>query len=537
LPPGQQANPGFDPFSLPLVQRKAHVLEYALGGLTEQELRVLHTVAAFRSPTVFPTLVALLVGDDRPCATQAYLDRVLTDLEDRGLLGWDRVSNRYDLHPVVRGVVWSSLDPDVRHGIDLRLAEHLGKLPEMDDTAVTCIDDLSNTIELYHTLVRLGRLKDAIDLLKDRITDPLADLGGFRYLAELARVVIEDPDWLQKVTSEGDLADAAWRVPFMMVPFMMATCYQFAGDPVRALESYDRFPPAQTDEALAVIKLLFKLFFRPMALYQRGCLREAERCARAALAQPNFVDAASVSFCMVTLGLVLLHRGLSEEGAAWLADHRVDINDPSFGYFPLYELGWAALRRGDFLTAQTFANRLDSLASTRKREAHLCMCAALLRSAVTCQWGDEDRAGELLSGALVDARQAGLGELEIVALTQLAEWHLRGHRLPEARGHARNAVELAERAELRLRWADALNVLSRVERAAGNTEAAAQAARDAYRQAWCDGPPFSYAVGLDEARANLSAVGAPEPDGLDGFELSEPFPEVLIKPTPRSELI
>ncbi|MGH3814920.1 MAG: hypothetical protein ACRDUV_21155 [Pseudonocardiaceae bacterium] len=83
---------------------------------------------------------------------------------------------------------------------------------------------------------------------------------------------------------------------------------------------------------------------------------------------------------------------------------------------------------------------------------------------------------------------------------------------------------------------DALNVLSRVERAAGDTEAAAQAARAAYLKAWCDGPPFSYAVGLDEARANLSAVGAPEPDGLDGFELSEPFPEVLIKPTPRAEL-
>jgi hypothetical protein len=61
------------------------VLAYALGGLNEQELRVLHTVAAFRSPTVFPTLVALLVGDDRPCATQAALDWVLTDLGFRSL--------------------------------------------------------------------------------------------------------------------------------------------------------------------------------------------------------------------------------------------------------------------------------------------------------------------------------------------------------------------------------------------------------------------------------------------------------------------
>ena len=135
---------------------------------------------------------------------------------------------------------------------------------------------------------------------------------------------------------------------------------------------------------------------------------------------------------------------------------------------------------------------------------------------------------------MVDTREAGLGELEIVALTQLAEWHLRGCRLTEALARARDAVELAERAELRLRWAEALNMLSRVERAAGDTEAAARAAHAAYLQAWCDGPPFSYAAGLDEARANLSVVGAPEPN-CPAFEPGEPFPEVLIKPTPRPE--
>lgn len=234
---------------------------------------------------------------------------------------------------------------------------------------------------------------------------------------------------------------------------------------------------------------------------------------------------------MMALGSVLLHRGLSAEGTAWLEDYRVDIDEEPFGYFSLYELGWAALRRGDVVTVQTFANRLTSLASARKRDALLRVCAALLHGAIAGQVGDEGRAGELLSGALVDAREAGLGELEIVALTQLAERHLRGHRLPEAQGDARDAVELAERAELRLRWADALNVLSRVERAAGDTEAAAQAAREAYLKAWCDGPPFSYAVGLDEARANLTAVSAQEPDGL-GFEPGEPFPDVFIEPIP-----
>ncbi|MGH3902193.1 MAG: HEAT repeat domain-containing protein [Pseudonocardiaceae bacterium] len=520
----RQANPGFDPFSLPLVQRQAHVLAYALGGLTEPELRVLHTVAAFRSSTVFPTLAALLVGDDRPCATQADLGRVLTDLEDRGLLGWDRASNHYDLHPVVRGVAWSSLDPDTRYGIDLRLVRHLGETPEVNDTAVTCVDDLSSTIELYHMLVRLGRLNDAIELLNDRIFEVLARLGDFRYLAELARIVIEDPDWLQRIASEGDLRDAA------IVCGIMGIGYQFAGDPVRALDSYGLISSEQLDGDLVVAKLLLQ----SMALDQRGCLAEAERCARAALAQPD-LDGDIAGDAMTALGSVLLHRGFLKDGAAWLADYRTTLGrspfgELSLGYLSLRELGWDALHRDDVLAAEVFANRLDNHAATSNRKVYLGVCAMVLRGVVAGRWGDEDRAGELLSGGLADARETGLGELEIVGLTQLAEWHLRGCRLSEARDHARDAVELAERAELRLRLADALNVLSRVERKAGNTEAAARAAHAAYLQAWCDGPPFSYQAGMAEARANLKEVGAPELAGLDGVELGEPFPEVLIKP-------
>ncbi|MGH3821725.1 MAG: DUF4062 domain-containing protein [Pseudonocardiaceae bacterium] len=492
----RQANPGFDPFSLPLVLRKTHVFEYALVGLTEQERPVLHTIAAFRSPTVFPMLVALLVGDDRPCATETDLDRVLTDLEDRGLLGWDRVTNRYDLHPVVRGVVWSSLDLPARHGIDRHRVGHLGKV------AVTCIDDLSNPTELYHALVRLGQLQDTVDLLGARLSGPLGFLDGFRYWAELARAVTDCPDGLQRIISGGDLEGAA------AVCIIMGCYYRFAGNPVRALASLGLFPSAQPSRELDVVKL----FLQSRAQDQRGCLAEAERCARAGLARSD-LDEWMVSWGVVALGSVLLHRGLLKEGTEWVTDNRVK-SDAVFGFIALNELSWDAVRRGDILPAQKFANELDSYASATERHVYLGGCAALLRGVVAGQSGDEVRAGELFSGALADVRQAGLDELEIVALTQLAEWHLRADRLPEARSHASDAVELAGCAGLRLRWADALNVLSRVERAAGDTAAAAQAARDAYLKAWCDGSTFSYAAGLEEARANLSAVGAPEPDSL-----------------------
>jgi hypothetical protein len=192
----RQANAGFDPFNLPLMQRKSHVLEYALAGLTDAETRVLYTTAAFRAPATYDTLAALLVGDDKPCADEAALDRVLSVLEDRGLMGWDKRANRYDLHPVVRGVAWSALDPKAREGIYQGLAAHFEALPTADDDAIKSFDDLAGAIELYHTLVRLRRAVDAFNIFEDRILDPilekLADLSATTGHLDGARKHIDD---------------------------------------------------------------------------------------------------------------------------------------------------------------------------------------------------------------------------------------------------------------------------------------------------------------------------------------------------------
>jgi hypothetical protein len=54
---------------------------------------------------------------------------------------------------------------------------------------------------------------------------------------------------------------------------------------------------------------------------------------------------------------------------------------------------------------------------------------------------------------------------------------------------------------------------------------------EAYRLAWCDGPPFAYHWGLQKAKAHLAALGMPEPT-LPPFDESkyEPMPEVEIEP-------
>ena len=62
-------------------------------------------------------------------------------------------------------------------------------------------------------------------------------------------------------------------------------------------------------------------------------------------------------------------------------------------------------------------------------------------------------------------------------------------------------------------------------------KAAIDAATDAYKAAWCDGPPYAYHWALQKAKAQLAALGAPEPE-MPPFDESkfEPMPEVEINP-------
>ncbi|HEY3227878.1 MAG TPA: DUF4062 domain-containing protein, partial [Roseiflexaceae bacterium] len=144
----------FNPFRLPLVQVRSHVLEFALRGLDKAGRDVLDTIAAFRMPAAYDTLAALLVGDGKLFATEIALDAALADLEDRGLLGWDRRANRYDLHPIVRGVTWSGLDDKTKHNVYYTLAVYFDSLPPIENwQQVNSIDDLTSTIEYYNTLI------------------------------------------------------------------------------------------------------------------------------------------------------------------------------------------------------------------------------------------------------------------------------------------------------------------------------------------------------------------------------------------------
>ncbi|MGH9801029.1 MAG: hypothetical protein ACRD82_11745, partial [Blastocatellia bacterium] len=231
----RKAHPDFNPFQdLPLVQVKSHVLEFAMRGLSDQARQVLWTIAAFRMPASYDTLVAVLTVETKSCAGEPELDAVLTELEDRGLVGWDKRTNRYDLHPIVRGVVWGGLAEDARRGVYTSLHSHFAVMPMIDDyLQVSRLEDLTPAIEFYHTLIGLERFDDAYIVFHRQLSNAtLFRLSVSRQRVELLELLFHDGlDQLPQLQDRGDQAFALSA---------LAQGYKLSGQPRRAALLYRR---------------------------------------------------------------------------------------------------------------------------------------------------------------------------------------------------------------------------------------------------------------------------------------------------------
>ncbi len=521
------AHPAFDPGALPLAQRHHHILEHALGGLAEASRRVLYTLAGFRMPTGYATLRALLVGEGAPCADEAALDRTLTELEDRGLVGWERRSNRYDLHPIVRAVIWAALPEGDRRAVLEELHDYFRAQPLVKDwRKEESLADLEPAIELYDKLVGLGRYQEAFELFRDRLDDAtLYRLSAAPRRLELLRALFPDgeeaPPRLEKAEDQGWTLNA------------MAQAYQFSGQPGAAVGLFRQGATIAEREGN---KRNLGVGLRNVSDAQRlsGGLHGAERAARGSLVltrQPGEAFREAVS--LQRLGTALAARG--EGGAAARALIRSSRlqeardNRQGEGVVAAYRAE-LALSQGRATEARDLAERARALAGVWRHE-HDFIRTARLQGAAALLLDDLATAAERLHHALQRARTVELAEEELPVLVALAELHRRCGEPQIARELLEQVWEPAERGPYPLFHADALVVLAQIERDAGNTPGAIAAATRAFQLAWCDGPPYAYHWGLEAARAHLKALGAPEPE-LPPFDPTahEPMPEVEIEP-------
>lgn len=528
------ANPGFNPFELEIANVHSHVLLHAMRGLSAAELRTLHIIAGFRMPASMDTLKALLIrrrtGENerqKPFLTLGDLDHALTTLEDRGLLGWDRRANRYDLHPIVRGVIWTGLDPDTRTDIYGTLRTHFEAMPAVGNyTDVESLDDLTPAIELYNTLIELAFYDEAFDVFRHRLDDATNyRLSASHLRVELLERLLPDGSEASRLTSPGAQS-------FMLNA--LAAGYHFRGQPaaaislLRSADDIDVQLGDQEDRCVGLGNL-------SEVLRVSGHLRGAETTARTSLAIARGQDLlfSEGSSSLKPLGLVLAARGEARAASTALRRStriaRAASHLQSEG-LAIALLAEVALCECDVVAARALSDRAWDLAAVRRGERDFIR-AARLQGTTALMLTDFATSGERLHHALLRARASLVVEQELPTLIALAEWHRQQDGVAQARAMLDDVWDAAERGPYPLFHADGLNVLAQIERDAGNSEAAVEAATKAYRLAWCDGPPFAYHWGLEKAKAHLAALAAPEPE-MPPFDETkfEPMPEVEINP-------
>ncbi|MCC6280419.1 MAG: DUF4062 domain-containing protein [Saprospiraceae bacterium] len=497
-----EQNPEFNPFEMKLIQAKTHILRFAFQGLSEAEMRVLQTISAFRMPTQYDTLLAVCTGDaGKPCADSTALDKVLGELEDRGILSWERKSNRYDLHPVVRGVAWTLAGSEVQQVAYLALQGYFEAAPKIDYDDINSIEDLTPAIELYHALIGLGRFEEACDLFYERIQNAtLYRLGTSRQQLELLEKLFPDGlDELPRLSKQGDLS---------YTYTVIALAYQFSGEPGKSSFFLER--AVELDEAESS-NLAVDLCNLSDSLRKSGRLREGGKAAQRALEIcRKEKERSKEAVSLYWLGLATAAAGQFEESRAFLEQSKqIFIEKQRQDGEGLTEahLAQHALWFSTHAEAKTHADRAWELAHVSRNERDFIRSACRQGQAALAL-GNHTTAYERLHHALTRARAIHFVEEELPALTALAELARQQGDPKLARELLADVWEAAERGPFPLLHADACNVLCQIERDAGNQAAAIAAAEDAFRLAWCgEGPPWAYHFGLENARLHLRELG------------------------------
>jgi tetratricopeptide (TPR) repeat protein len=520
----REDNPNFNPAQLDLKNAKTHVLEYALRGLGEIQRKVLHTLAAFRMPAIWDTLRALLVGTNKPCADDQALDAILTEVEDRGLMGWDRQANRYDLHPIVRAVVWAALATEAKKDIYSELHTYFDAAPRPPDwRGIEYLEELTPAIELFDKLIGLEQFDDAASVFEDHLEmATLHRLSASRLRVEL----------LEQLFPDGLEAPPRTREQSANVLNALGQAYHYGGEPGRAAPFFRR--AANIDRSINFTKGLgSRLANLALALWPSGQIHAAEIASLRAceLGQQEGLRHLE-GFSLVLLGQVFTVLGDTRQAGVALARSSAifasESNQQAEGFVAAYlaqRLIWSWKPRD----AMPMAEKALKLAMVRRLERDVIR-AHRLYGEVLSAFGDLAVAEEHLSGSLSRARNVNFIDEELTSLTALAELYRQRNEYESARELLDEVSGHAKRGPYPLLHADAQNVLGRIE-IKDNREAAMAAATRAYELAWCDGPPYAYHFGLTNAKQLLAELGAPEPD-LPPFDESkfEPMPDVEINP-------
>jgi tetratricopeptide (TPR) repeat protein len=444
------------------------------------------------------------------CEGSTNLAETIQDLEDRGLLQYDPRTNRYDLHPVVRGLAAGGMKTKDKERYGQRVVDHFSSQPDNPYEQARTMEDVENGLQVVRILLQLGHYQEAADAYRGELANALLfNLKG----------IVETLSLLSFFFPTG------WDQPPKDLSASLVSC--LANDAAIALTIY-----GEGQKALIAYEVSLRLLTETKSWHE---LRIAITNIAWNLLEQNLVAKA-----------LPLHR-LAFSFATQAKDDEVLFRSRLFLFEAQSELGqwqdadatWRMLDkmgrnwdRGVYLqgTAEESFARFQFFQGIL-HEAHLTAVANLaeqsgnrvtlrlvhqLRGLWWLERGEWALAAASFDQAVTMARHRRLLDETSETCLALAKVHLGLFEGDEGNSEAERLARLRRPAH---------RYLARLCQAIGDLEQAKAHALKAYKWAWADGEPYVHPYELTKTTELLNELGVEIPN-LPPYDPTkdEPFP-------------
>jgi hypothetical protein len=438
------------------------------------------------------------------------LTETMADLEHRSLLQYDPLENRYDLHPVVRGVAAGNLNAEDMESYGQKVVDYFNSKPHNSYDQAKSMADVEAGLQVMRTLLKLGHHQQAADALDTDLTHALLiNLEAHVETLALLRPFFR-AGWDQ--LPKGLDTDTA-----SVLANTGALCLCKCGDGKQAIGAY----AASLDMNLEMKNwrsTTGNLNNIAQSLFDQNRLAQS---LRASALVHDFACANKHTETIFTSRLLIF------------ADRS------RLGQWPEAEATWQRLdpmgrrwnrscyRQGDaewcFAQSQFWQGILQEEqirnASTLAEQDHnrvILRALHMLRGSWRLEQGDWTLAAASFTQAVTMAREARLIDASSETGLLLAKIQLRQLTRDEARNEAQRLAQLREPAH---------RSLARLWQMLGDLDQAKHHALASYTWAWADGEPYVNRYELTKTTELLHELGVPIPN-LPPYDPAndEPFP-------------
>jgi len=456
----------------------------------QEEARRVHATAVEQRHE-YELAYAAWQGAAETLAAAGALTGTVHDLEQRGLLQYDRQAGRWDLHPVVRAVASGGLPDQDRDHFGQQIIDYFSRRPHNPHQQAETLEDLRDGITVVRTLFQMGRKTEAWDALSDDLMDALHfNMEAYPQVLALLR-----PFFAQ-----------GWSAPTEdLAGPELGLLASYASNAFSGLGEFMQSAELCQLSLRAYITTRDWLSARVVVTNLSNCfysLNKLALCERYSVLSLRLAEAKNDPAGL--FGARLEHWSLLAVEGRWdEAEEMWNLLDamgrdwPRRAYLP----GNAELYRLEFVLFPLGRLTEEDLAAG-ERVARSAQNRVVIRRVhrLRGEWrltrGEHALAVESLQEAIRMAHEAGFPDFGSETLLALARFHL--GQLPAAREEALRLSAGRDPAHLSL---------AELWHALADTRQAVEHARKAYRYAWGDGEPYVRRNALDRAKALLQQLG------------------------------